>query len=243
MSYDLAELQSVARELLVAMRTEPGNYARVRGPAWNVVLAIRGPNPGHANLGPGWAYLKAADRRLLRQLHDALCGRDGTYYPVSHPEDTEHLAESVLAITLGRRIELNDSEAPTRTAPSNGKHELSAKRQALEAGGGPDAAELANLLTRQNKVISAALVRYMADRGSAPFEDVAHKVHGARVTDATIRSNVKRTNTELEALAAPLRFRCAGGSVHKESLASDTVQRKCNGDAARTQRGCNGRPA
>lgn len=92
------------------------------------------------------------------------------------------------------------ARAPETTAP------------AIEAEGVADALE------RDNKRTPARLVRYMIDRESAAFQDVATAVHeDGMVEDSTIRSNVKRTNTELEGMAASFRYKCSGSKVFRES--------------------------
>lgn len=98
---------------------------------------------------------------------------------------------------------------------------------------GDDSTKLVEQLSRDRKAMPAALVGYMADRTSADFESVARVVHGGSVSDGAIRSNVARANVELEQRGAAIRFRCAGGRVHKIALSVAP----CDGDATETQRG------
>ena len=219
-TYDLNAAQETVRALLVAMRTAPGDYARIKEVGWEVVLALRGPNPAYGNIGPGWAYLPAADRRLLRQLHDALCGREGLYYAVSHPEDVEQLAEDALAVS------------GTRAAPIARPDPVGSR--AVESESPPDAAppaivegpedRLEMILRREGKSTRAALVAFMKGKTSAMPSDVGHAVHGdGEASDKTIRSNCQRVNEDAGANAIGLRYTLTGGRVWKET-ASDAAR-------------------
>jgi hypothetical protein len=99
--------------------------------------------------------------------------------------------------------------------------------EAQPAGTGspiPSVAEIAEALRRagrRGKALPAALVEFMAERPSAPVEEVAERVHGHAGTDCRrVQANVSRTNRELERLAAPFRFRVAASYVHKEPVGS-----------------------
>lgn len=97
MTCDLNALHTAARDLLVTMRTTPKDYARIEDARWKLVVVIRDEDGAAGCVSDGWAYLKAADRMLIRHAHDVLMG--GAAYAVTHPEEMEQLAEGLLAIT------------------------------------------------------------------------------------------------------------------------------------------------
>jgi hypothetical protein len=75
-------------------------------------------------------------------------------------------------------------------------------------------------LLRKGKKIPAALVKYMQNRESAPFDEIAHHVHGDGQTGpAAIRKNVTRTNNALVEMGIPLRFTTSSESVFKKQEA------------------------
>ena len=67
--------------------------------------------------------------------------------------------------------------------------------------------------------LQAELVKYMADRESASYLEVANGVHGDDATGGdAIEKLVGRTNESLVALDTPVRFRCGGEHVYRESI-------------------------
>jgi hypothetical protein len=84
---------------------------------------------------------------------------------------------------------------------------------------GPTVDELIDALRKagkRGKALPAALVEFMAIRRTAPVEEVAERVHGHRGTDCRrVYANIRRTNKELETLAADFRFRLSAGYIHK----------------------------
>jgi hypothetical protein len=101
-----------------------------------------------------------------------------------------------------------ESEPPTEPTPG-GKTVAASVSATL-----PDI--VAELRKRRART-RAALVEFMVDRNSAPFEEIGHHVHGdSQTSDDAISKNVERTNESLIAMGVPLRFSVAASYVFKE---------------------------
>jgi hypothetical protein len=84
--------------------------------------------------------------------------------------------------------------------------------------GSEPVAKLVHLLRkhRPRAGTQIALVEFMQERESAPFEEIAHHVHGNDETSgAAIRRNVSRTNETLAELKQSINFRTSGSHVIK----------------------------
>lgn len=120
------------------------------------------------------------------------------------------------------------------TPPSSAAGLVSDGREVEPTKAPFSAVRLAAILSRRRKATPAALVTLMDAQDSATYEEVARKVHGdGTIDDGAIRANVSRTNRELEGMAAPYRFRCAGGMVHKEPLGRDGSLHEGNGNVTK----------
>jgi hypothetical protein len=121
-------------------------------------------------------------------------------------------------------------EAPAATGPSPagtfgpaGAHGLGPARgrssgaAPLPDGPARSGMELAECLSENGRAVSAELLRYMAGRRKASFEDIAHEVCGdPEAKDSRIRQIVYRTNLALEGLGATTHFHTRRGYVIKE---------------------------
>ncbi len=137
---------------------------------------------------------------------DRIIARLGTWQPTEAPSDGPAPTEATPPVDA-----TPDGSAPAETITP-------------DAPDGPvpvettTAVDVADCLEREGKPTLARLLRFMADRESAAFQDIAHEVHGDdQVGESAIRVNVSRANRVLESRAAAFRFRCAASKVHKES--------------------------
>jgi hypothetical protein len=72
-------------------------------------------------------------------------------------------------------------------------------------------------LRSQGLAIPAALVEFMRDRKSAPFDVIKDRVHGnADITDGAVRVRVSETSRALMGLGFKLQFRTSSGYVFKD---------------------------
>jgi hypothetical protein len=77
-------------------------------------------------------------------------------------------------------------------------------------------------LRRKGKTTGAALVEYMQNRESAPFDEIAHHVHGDGQTGPNaIRQNIMRTNNALVEMGIPLRCTTSSEYVFKKREAQE----------------------
>jgi hypothetical protein len=99
----------------------------------------------------------------------------------------------------------------------SGIREVSAEPVKPDNAPAPAEIDYAAEFRRRNRPTPATLLTLMAGRESVPAQEVADQVHGdPQTSNKAIRANITRTNQKLEEMAAPFRFRLAGGFVFKE---------------------------
>lgn len=109
-----------------------------------------------------------------------------------------------------------EGEAGPATAPSGPPPETSPPTPPI----GPELVEVIRRGVGKRSKGSgqrAALVKYMLERESASYQDIAHHVHGdAGATEDAIESNVRNTNKDLVEYGSRLKLRLRGGHVVRE---------------------------
>ena len=121
------------------------------------------------------------------------------------------------AVRLFRQPEAVSPPAPTREEEKPAAAPTSGTVTPIRPESLVDYAALAEVLRRQNKGVAARLVEFMADKSSAPCEDVAREVHGDKDTsEQTVRMNARRTSDELAKMGSPVSFRVTTGWVFKD---------------------------
>jgi hypothetical protein len=116
----------------------------------------------------------------------------------------------------GREGSPSDGSGPSVTV---GSPSFAEDQPPARTSSAPSVSDLVRALRqagKKGKPLRASLVELMANVDSLPVEEVAAKVHGdPNASCKRIQANVRRTNAELEKLAADFRFKVAASYVHK----------------------------
>jgi len=121
------------------------------------------------------------------------------WHPTSHSRGELPAATPECPKDLVRKA-LPDGEKSTREADRD-------KSPVLPPKPGIDFDAVAEALLRKNAVLASKLVKFMASRTTATFQDVIDKVHGEDREEGTVRTLVTRTNNALHSLESRLKFK------------------------------------